>query len=63
MTPTSFEVATHTLYFGGSILAVGTLTGFIAQKIKVPDVALFLLVGMLIGPDLLGFIDIKQRLL
>ncbi len=59
MTPTSIEVAKHTLISGGSILAVGTLTGFIAQKIKVPDVALFLLVGMLIGPDLLDLIDIK----
>jgi len=59
LTPTSIEVAKHTLVSAGSILAIGTLTGFVAQKIKVPDVALFLLIGMLIGPDVLGLIDIK----
>jgi cell volume regulation protein A len=30
-----------------------------AQKIKIPDVAVFLVVGMLIGPAALGLIDIK----
>jgi potassium/hydrogen antiporter len=59
LTPTSIEIAKHTLVSGGSILAIGTLTGFVAQKIKVPDVALFLLVGMLIGPEVLGLVDIK----
>src|SRR5260221_366602 len=44
---------------GGLILAIGTLTGLLAQKIKVPDVALFLIVGMLIGPEAMGLIDIK----
>src|SRR5579862_8024200 len=44
---------------GGLILAIGTATGFLAQKIRVPDVALFLIVGMLIGPQALGVIDIK----
>jgi cell volume regulation protein A len=44
---------------GGLVLAVGILTGFVAQKIKIPDVALFLLVGMAIGPDGLGLVDIK----
>jgi cell volume regulation protein A len=55
----AIEVAKHTLMSGGVILAVGTLTGFLATKIKVPDVALFLIVGMLIGPDVLGLVDIK----
>jgi cell volume regulation protein A len=41
------------------ILSVGTLTGFLAQKIKIPDVALFLLVGILIGPEVLNLIDIR----
>jgi cell volume regulation protein A len=54
----AIEVAKHTLMSGGILLAVGTLTGFVAQKIKVPDVALFLLVGMLIGPDVLGLVNI-----
>src|SRR6185437_7423059 len=59
MQPAAIEIAKHTLLAGGLILAIGTLTGFVAQKIKVPDVALFLIVGMLIGPQALGLIDIK----
>ena len=53
------EVAKHTLMSAGLILAVGTVTGLVAQRIKIPDVALFLVVGMLIGPAALGLIDIK----
>ena len=56
----SIEVAKHTLLAGGLLLAVGTITGFVAQKIKVPDIALFLLVGMLIGPAALGLVNIKS---
>ena len=55
----AIEIAKHTLMSGGVLLAVGTLTGFVAQKVKVPDVALFLIVGMLIGPDMFGLVDIK----
>ena len=55
----SVEIAKHTLISCGLILAIGTFTGLIAQKIRVPDVAVFLIVGMLIGPDALGLIDIK----
>jgi cell volume regulation protein A len=55
----SIEVAKHTLVSGALVLAIGTLTGLLAQKIKIPDVVLFLVVGMLIGPAALGVIDIK----
>ena len=57
--PASVEIAKHTLMAGGLILAIGTVTGLLAQKIKIPDVAVFLLTGMLIGPQALGLIDIK----
>ena len=57
--PASVEIAKHTLMAGGLILAIGTVTGLLAQKIKVPDIAVFLLAGMLIGPQALGLIDIK----
>jgi cell volume regulation protein A len=53
------EVAKHTLMSAGLILAVGTVTGLVAQRARIPDVALFLVVGMLIGPAALGLIDIK----
>ena len=55
----AIELAKHTLMSGGVILAIGTLTGLFAQKIKIPDVALFLIVGMLIGPEVTGLVDIK----
>jgi cell volume regulation protein A len=55
----SLEIAKHTLISCGLILAVGTFTGLIAQKLRIPDVAVFLVVGMLIGPAALGLIDIK----
>ncbi|MGB7013531.1 MAG: hypothetical protein WBD97_24445 [Pseudolabrys sp.] len=41
----AIEVAKHTLLSGGLILAIGTVTGFVARKIKVPDIALFLVAG------------------
>ena len=55
----SLEIAKHTLLSAGLILALGTITGFCAQKLKVPDVAVFLVVGIMLGPEALGLIDIK----
>jgi potassium/hydrogen antiporter len=55
----SIEIAKHTLMSCGLVLAIGTLIGFLAQKIRVPDVALFLVAGMALGPQALGLIDIK----
>jgi potassium/hydrogen antiporter len=56
---TSIEIAKDTLLSGGLILAIGVLTAFVAQKIRIPDVALFLVVGMAIGPAALGLVDVK----
>ncbi len=55
----SVEVAKHVLLLFGLILAIGTATGLLASKLKVPDVALFLLVGLALGPDALGLIHVK----
>jgi potassium/hydrogen antiporter len=57
--PAAVEIAKHTLMSGGLILAVGTLAGLFAQRTKIPDVAVFLVAGMMIGPQALGLIDIK----
>jgi potassium/hydrogen antiporter len=57
--PASIEIAKHTLLSGSVILAIGTVTGLLAKKAKVPDVAAFPIVGILIGPEALGLIDIK----
>src|SRR2546421_7422454 len=55
----SIEIAKQTLLSCGLILAIGTLAGLLAQKIKIPDVAVFLLTGIAIGPQALGLVDIK----
>jgi potassium/hydrogen antiporter len=55
----SIELAKHTLLMFGAILAVGTFSGLLARLARVPDVVVFLLVGMLLGPGVLGMIDIK----
>jgi cell volume regulation protein A len=57
----SIEIAKHTLLVGAVILALGTTTGLFAQKAKIPDVAVFPIVGMAIGPHALGLIDIKAH--
>lgn len=55
----SLELAKHALLMFGIILAVGTFSGLIARLVRVPDVVVFLLVGMLVGPSVLGLVDIK----
>jgi potassium/hydrogen antiporter len=52
----SLEIAKHTLLSCGLILAVGTLAALLAQKIRIPDVAVFLVAGIAIGPQALGFV-------
>jgi cell volume regulation protein A len=58
-TSASIEIARHTLLSCGLILAAGTVTALLAQRIRIPDVALFLLLGIAIGPQALGLIDIE----
>lgn len=55
----SLELAKHTLLMFGIILSVGTFSGLLARLIKIPDVVIFLLIGMLIGPAALGWVNIK----
>src|SRR5574340_859677 len=55
----SLELAKHVLLVFGIILAVGTFSGLIARLARVPDVVVFLLVGMLLGPSVLGLVDIR----
>src|SRR5215469_10830537 len=54
----SILVAQHTLLSCGLILAIGTLAAFVAQKIRIPDVAAFLIAGIALGPHALGFVRI-----
>lgn len=51
--------AKQILFIIGIILLTGSLSGILAQKLKVPDVVIFLLIGMGLGPELAGFFDVK----
>ena len=55
----SIESAKHVLLVFGIILAAGALSGLLAQKLKVPDVVVFLITGILLGPEVLPMIDIS----
>lgn len=55
----SIEIARHTLLSCGLILAIGTLAAFVARQIRIPDVAIFLLAGIAIGPHGLSLINIS----
>lgn len=55
----SIETAKSVLLAFGIILAVGAVSGLIAQKLKVPDVVIFLITGIFLGPELAGLIYIK----
>ena len=58
-TSASIEIAKQTLISCGLILAIGTAAGLLARKIRIPDVVLFLLAGIVIGPQTLGLFHIK----
>jgi len=54
----SIEIAKHTLLSCGLILAIGTIAGLLAQKVRIPDIAIFLIAGIALGPHGLKLIDI-----
>jgi potassium/hydrogen antiporter len=58
-TSASIEIAKHTLLAFGLVLAIGTVAALLAQKIKIPDVAVFLVAGIAIGPQALDLVQIK----
>ncbi len=55
---TSVEVAKHVLLTFGIILGVGTAVGVLAQKLRIPDVAVFLIVGIVLGPAATNLVNI-----
>ena len=56
---TAITIAKHDLLAFGIILAVGTVFSVFSYKLKVPDVAIFLVAGILLGPEMSGLLDIK----
>jgi potassium/hydrogen antiporter len=59
MSTTTIDVDKHVLMVIGLILAVGPTGAVLAQRLKLPDVVVFLVLGMLLGPSVIGVIDIK----
>jgi potassium/hydrogen antiporter len=59
--PVSVEVAKHALLSAGLILAIGTAAGLLARQLRIPDIALFLIAGILVGPQAFGLIDLKPE--
>ncbi|MBV9984615.1 MAG: sodium:proton antiporter [Bradyrhizobium sp.] len=58
-TSSSIEIARNTLALCGLVLAIGTLAAFLAQRIRIPDVAIFLLAGIAIGPHGLALVHVR----
>jgi cell volume regulation protein A len=58
---TSILIAQHTLLSCGLILGVGTLAALLAQRIRIPDVAIFLIAGIAVGPHALGLVHIAAN--
>jgi cell volume regulation protein A len=54
----AIELAKHVLSTFAIILAFGSAFGLLAQRFKVPDVAIFLILGMLLGPEIAGLVNI-----
>lgn len=59
MESVAIESAKHILFVVGIILLSGSLSGVLAEKLKVPDVVVFLLVGMCLGPEVAGIFNVK----
>jgi len=57
----SFEMAKQLLLSFAVILAAGTFSVFLSQKLKIPDVAIFLLAGILLGPEMFGILHITAE--
>lgn len=56
----AIQHALDVLYLVGLVLACGSVSGFVATRIRVPDIVLFLLVGILLGPEITGAIDVTS---
>src|SRR5438132_9175757 len=54
----AIETAKHVLLACGIVLAAAVAAGLAAQKLKVPDVAIFLITGLALGPEALALVKI-----
>lgn len=62
MEPTPAIVAAqHVLLIGAIVLFSGSITGMLARRLGVPDVALYLIAGVLLGPTAGHLIDVPAN--
>jgi len=57
-TSAAIETAKHVLLACGVILAAGMAAGLVARRLAIPDVVVYLLAGIALGPGMSGAIDI-----
>jgi potassium/hydrogen antiporter len=53
--------AQNILLVSGVILACGCVIGFVAQKFRMPDIVLFLLIGIALGPQVADVVNIRAE--
>jgi cell volume regulation protein A len=58
-TSAAIETAKHVLFACGVILAAGMAGGLLARRLAIPDVVVYLLAGIALGPGMSGAIDIR----
>lgn len=58
MEPASEIRAEHVLLAAAIILAAGSVLGYIARRLRMPDIVLFLVAGIVLGPEVAGVLDI-----
>ena len=58
-TPASIETAKHILHVCGIIIVAGLACGLISRRTRIPDVAILLIAGMLLGPTGIGWVNVR----
>ena len=57
----SITTAQHVLFVVGIILAGGAVASFMAQKLRIPDIVLFILAGIILGPEVGNVIAVSSN--
>lgn len=60
-TATSLAAAKHVLLLAGVVLGSGAVCGYIAQRTRIPDIVLYLLAGILLGPAVTGVVSLPAN--
>ena len=55
----ALETTRQILFYFGIILGAGVCAEYLSQKARVPDVVIFLLMGILLGPEVSGILKIR----